>query len=117
MSGAIADEHPSLGVDTVVRGVSGGTPPVAKGARLPRFPRREICQRTLASRIDAGNRPIGIDRCADPRARVGSGSKCEKLRVSRTSPLIPYLPTCERTSTCDVMGHVWTAPRWQGLSS
>src|SRR4026207_591514 len=32
------------------------------------------------------------------------GSKCEKLRVSRTSPLIPYLPTCERTSTCDVMG-------------
>ena len=32
------------------------------------------------------------------------GSKCEKLRVSRTSPLTPYLPTCERTSTCDVMG-------------
>ena len=39
------------------------------------------------------------------------GSKCEKLRVSRTSPLIPYLPTCERTSTCDVMGHEPTSPR------
>ena len=34
--------------------------------------------------------------------------KCEKLRVSRTSPLIPYLPTCERTSTCDVMGQQGT---------
>ena len=35
-------------------------------------------------------------------------TKCEKLRVSRTSPLIPYLPTCERTSTCDVMGQLRT---------
>jgi hypothetical protein len=42
---------------------------------------------------------------------VADRSKCEKLRVSRTSPLIPYLPTCERTSTCDVMGHRLTSTR------
>jgi len=38
------------------------------------------------------------------RHRSNTQRKCEKLRVSRTSPLIPYLPTCERTSTCDAKG-------------
>ena len=43
-----------------------------------------------------------------PPRHTSTLPKCEKLRVSRTSPLIPYLPTCERTSTCDVMGRIQT---------
>src|SRR5205814_1939748 len=31
--------------------------------------------------------------------------------------LFPRLPTWERTSICDAVGHVWTAPGWQELSS
>src|SRR3954463_14776012 len=40
-----------------------------------------------------------------------------KLPVSTTSPVIPQLPTCERTSIGAALCHVWTGPCWQELSS
>src|SRR5262245_8788855 len=42
--------------------------------------------------------PTRLSKHPRLRGNVSDGSKCEKLAVSITSPVLTSLPTCERTS-------------------